>query len=121
MGSVMNENFKPINCRRCGAVVWEGVSWAGFTKRLDKKTLTVEEEIVAILNGRKTYEAHRTAVSFEAVERCLIRIKAGRKKHIHILADHICSGTVLFDTEIPNYWEKPERKVNDLSNLQAPF
>jgi hypothetical protein len=117
----MNENFKAINCRRCGAVVWEGISWAGFSKRLDKKTLTIEEEIVAILSGRKSYQCHRTAVSFEAVERSLLRIKAGRPKQTVILADHTCSGTVLFDTEIPNYWEKPERKVNDLSNLQAPF
>ena len=117
----MNENFKPINCRRCGTVVWEGISWAGFAKRLDKKSLTVEEELVAIFQGRKTYECHRTAVSFEAVERSLLRIQGKRKKHIHILADHLCSGTVLFDTEVPNYWAKPERKVNDLSTMQAPF
>ena len=121
MVCLMNENFKPINCRRCGTVVWEGISWAGFAKRLNKKSLTVEEELVAILQGRKTYECHRTAVSFEAVERSLLRIQGKRKKHIHILADHLCSGTVLFDTEVPNYWAKPERKVNDLSTMQAPF
>ena len=117
----MNEHFKPINCKRCGAVVWEGISWAGFNKRLDKKTLTIEEELIKILTGVKTYECHRTHISFEAVERSLIRIQAGRKKHIVILADHTCSTFNLFDTEIPNYWAKPERKTNDLSSVQPPF
>ena len=117
----MNEHFKPVTCKRCGAVVWEGVSWAGFSKRLDKKSLTIEEEIVKILQGVKTYECHRTHISFEAVERSRIRIEGGRKKHIVILADHTCSNFALFDTEIPNYWARPERKANDLSSVQPPF
>ena len=31
----MNQDFKPINCSRCGAVIWQGISWAGFARRLD--------------------------------------------------------------------------------------
>ena len=109
----MNENFKAILCRRCHAVVWEGISWAGFAKRLDTKSLTVEEELVAILKGLKTYECWRTSVSFEAVERSLIRIQGGRKKHTVIVADHICSGTRLFETleDAPDYWARPMTKV----------
>lgn len=106
----MNENFEAINCRRCGALVWEGISWAGFARKLDTPRLTIEEEIVAILKGRKTYELHRTRVSFEAVERCAQRIKwaSPDKDHI-ILADHLCSGYHLFQVEAPQYWPQPVR------------
>jgi len=100
----MNEHFKPMNCKRCGTVVWEGISWAGFAKRLDKKSLTIEEEIVKILAGVKTYECHRTHISFEAVERSRIRIEGGRKSHVIILAEHTCGDMRLFDTEVPDYW-----------------
>lgn len=103
----MNENFKPINCRRCGALVWEGISWAGFAKRLDTKKLTIEEELIAILKNRKTYECWRTTVSFEAVERTRLRIEGGRKPHVVILADHLCSGYHLFEVQAPDYWAKP--------------
>lgn len=104
----MNENFQAINCRRCGALVWEGISWAGFARKLDTPRLTIEEEIVAILKGRKTYEIHRTRVSFEAVERNVNRIKWALpdKDHI-ILADHLCSGYHLFQVEPPQYWPQP--------------
>ena len=117
----MNEHFKPISCKKCGAMIWEGISWAGFHKRLDKKSLTIQEEIIKILSGIKTYECHRTHISFEAIERSLIRIQGGRKKHIVILADHTCSTFSLFDNEIPNYWPRPERKADDLSSLQPPY
>jgi DNA-directed RNA polymerase subunit N (RpoN/RPB10) len=117
----MNEHFKPINCKKCGAVIWAGISWAGFTKRLDKKSLTIEEEVISRISGLMTYECHKTHISFEAVERSLIRIQGGRKKNIIILADHACSTLRLFDTEIPNYWANPERKVNDLSSLQPTY
>lgn len=105
----MNEHFKPILCRRCGTVVWEGISWAGFAKKLDTKTLTIEEELIAILKGLKTYECWRTKVSFEAVERDRLRIEGGRKPQVVILADHICSGLHLFATidDAPDYWARP--------------
>lgn len=103
----MNENFKPINCRRCGALVWEGISWAGFAKKLDTKKLTIEEELVAILTGRKTYECWRTMVSFEAVERNALRMKNPTKPYVVILADHLCTGYHLFQVEAPHYWANP--------------
>jgi hypothetical protein len=104
----MNENFQAINCRRCGALVWEGISWAGFARKLDTPRLTIEEEIVAILKGRKTYELYRTRVSFEAIERNVNRIKWARPdKDLAVLADHLCSGNHLFQVEPPHYWQKP--------------
>jgi DNA-directed RNA polymerase subunit N (RpoN/RPB10) len=103
-------NFKPILCSKCGTLIWSGVSWAGFARRLDKKRLTIEEEIIKRISGLRTYEAHRTMVSFEAVERTVNRIKwAGPDKTRVILADHHCSTMTLFETldDAPNYWPKP--------------
>ena len=103
----MNQDFKPINCSRCGAVIWQGISWAGFARRLDGARLTIEEEIIKRISGLMTYELHRTAVSFEAIERSVNRIKwslPGRDKVI--LADHTCQGWRIFETEPPSYWPK---------------
>ncbi len=118
----MNQDFKPINCRRCGCVIWQGISWAGFARRLDTPLLTIEEEIIKRISGLMTYEVFRTRVSFEVVERSLNRIRWAKGDMARmILADHICQGSVLFDTHIPNYWPTIERKSNELSDMQAPF
>lgn len=103
-------HFKPIICKRCGTVVWSGVSWAGFEKMLDIERLTVEEEIIKRVNGLMTYEAHRTQVSFEVVERTLNRIRwAKPDKSRIILADHHCSDMKLFQSvdTVPDYWTRP--------------
>lgn len=103
-------HFKPIICKRCGSVVWSGVSWAGFSKLLDTPKLTIEEEVVKRINGLMTYEAHRTQVSFEVVERSLNRIKwAKPDKNRIILADHHCSDFTLFQSidTVPDYWARP--------------
>ena len=103
----MNQDFKPINCSRCGALVWAGISWAGFARYLDTHRLTIEEEIIKRLSGLKTYELHRTRVSFEAVERSVQRIRwADPSKDVVVLADHVCQGFRLFETEAPWYWSK---------------
>lgn len=103
----MNQDFKPINCSRCGSIIWRGISWAGFEKRLDTPRLTIEEEIIKRISGLMTYELHRTRVSFEAVERSLNRIKwALPNENRVILADHVCQGWKIFETEIPWYWSK---------------
>lgn len=103
----MNADFKPVTCGRCQAVIWAGISWAGFARRLDTPRLTIEEEIIKRLSGLMTYELHRTRVSFEAVERSLQRIRwADPSKDRVILADHTCQGFRLFETEVPWYWSK---------------
>jgi hypothetical protein len=103
----MNQDFKPINCSRCGALIWAGISWAGFARRLDTPRLTIEEEVIKRLSGLMTYELHRTRVSFEAVERSLNRIRwAAPNKDRVILADHTCQGWRLFESEPPSYWSK---------------
>jgi len=100
----MNNNFKPANCKKCGAVVWQGISWAGFEKKLDTKSLGIAEELEKRIAGIMTFECHRYRDSFEAVERSLIRIRGERKSHVIILAEHICGAYRLFETEVPNYW-----------------
>jgi len=103
-------HFKPIICKRCGTVVWSGISWAGFAKLLDTNRLTIEEEVIKRINGLMTYEAHRTQVTFEVVERSLNRIKwAQPGKDRIILADHHCSDMKLFQSidTVPDYWATP--------------
>ena len=105
-----SSDFKPIICNRCAAVVWSGISWAGFAKVLGKERLTIEEEIIKKISGLQTFEAHRTRVSFEAVERSVNRIRwAAPGKDRVILAEHHCSNMSLFETieSAPNYWAEP--------------
>ncbi len=105
-----SSDFKPIICSKCGTLVWSGISWAGFSRLLNKERLTIEEEIIKKLSGLQTYEIHRTRVSFEAVERSANRIKwAAPGKNRVILADHHCSTMALFETldDAPNYWPGP--------------
>ena len=116
----MNEHFKPVNCKKCGTVVWAGISWAGFAKTLDKQVLTIEEEIIKRLNGLMTYELHKTSVSFEAVERSLIRIQ-GQKPNKVILADHTCSTFRLFDTEVPEYFVRLKPTKTEPEKEVIPF
>ena len=100
-------DFKPILCGKCGGLVWSGITWAGFARLLGKDRLTIEEEIIKKISGLKTYELHRTMVSFEAVERSVNRIKwAKPDKNRVVVADHRCSLMVLFETleDAPNYW-----------------
>lgn len=107
-------HFKPIICKRCGTVVWSGISWAGFAKLLDMDRLTIEEEVVKRIHGLMTYEIHKTTVSFEAVERTLNRIKWSQPgKNKVILADHHCSNYSLFQSidTVPDYWARPVVKA----------
>lgn len=102
----MNQDFKPINCSRCGSLIWAGISWAGFARRLDTPVLTIEEEIIKRINKLMTFECHKTKVSFEAVERSTNRIRWGKAKRSVILAEHHCSSFKLFEATPPNYWKE---------------
>jgi len=111
-GSVilMNFNFYPINCRDCGKLIWHGLSSAGFDTKLDTARLNIAEEIVKILQGARTYECHKTVVSFEAVRRTSSRIAMGTNPNAITLATHLCSTMHLFETPdmAPAYWGKPK-------------
>ncbi len=105
---MISSDFKPINCRKCGALVWHGISWAGFEKHLETPILTIEEEIIQRIHNRMTYECHKTRVSFEAVERSLPRIRFGKRPDSIILGDHSCSSSKSFQFVPPNYWAAME-------------
>ena len=85
--------------------------------------LTIEEEIIKRLTGFKTYQLHKTHISFEAVERSLIRIQGERRESKIILADHHCHKMSLFATVdmAPNYWAKPAQPKTPDNEQGAPF
>jgi hypothetical protein len=122
-----DSNFIPIFCTGCGKLIWEGLT-VGFQIRLDPGTLTIQEEIIKRITGSRTFELHRTAVSFEARLRSLNTIKASQGKTPTILASHSCSRTKeIFrfegqepgEDEIPDYWNR--RKQPQLEQEGIPF
>ena len=118
----MNQDFKPVLCPKCAALIWAGISWAGFARRLDTPVLTIEEEVIKRIAGLMTYEIFRTRVSFEAVERSVNRIRwAKGDKNRVILGDHQCLSISLFASvdDAPDYWKKEAEMY--LLPQEAPF
>jgi len=122
-----DSNFKAIYCTSCGKLIWEGLT-VGFQTRLDPGTLTIQEEIIKRIQGSRTFELHRTAVSFEAGLRSLNAIQASQGKNPLILASHSCTRTKeIFrfkgqepaEDEIPDYWNR--RKKPQLESEGIPF
>lgn len=113
-------DFKPINCKACGKLIWAGHSSSGFPTKLDMKRLNILEEIVKKVSQIRTYEAHRTLVSFEVTPRIgAYVIGAEFKPERIILAEHQCSTFTLFETQPPDYWN---RGTNDKTKLEEiPF
>jgi hypothetical protein len=66
----------------------------GFQIRLDPGTLTIREEIIKRIQGSRTFELHKTAVSFEADLRSVNAIQRSQGKEPLILASHSCSKTM---------------------------
>ena len=82
-------DFKPSTCRKCGNLVWDGISATSACQvKLDTKRLNLIEEIQALASGVATYQIHRTAGSFEAKlpvmpskvcgQLCLVRLQSAR-------------------------------------------
>lgn len=122
-----DSNFIPIFCTGCGKLIWEGLT-VGFQMKLDPGTLTIQEEIIKRIQGNRTFELHRTAVSFEATLRSLNAIQRSQGKNPIILASHSCSRTKeIFrfkgqepgEDEIPDYWNR--RKKPQLESEGIPF
>ena len=122
-----DSNFIPIFCTGCGKLIWEGLT-VGFQTRLDPATLTIQEEIIKRIQGNRTFELHRTAVSFEAHLRSLNAIQRSKGHNPTILASHSCSrakeifrikGQEPAEDEIPDYWNR--RKKPQLESEGIPF
>ena len=102
-----SEHFQINTCRPCGKLFWEGYSSAGFLTRLDIELLDVRLELIAKLTGRRTYQIHPTAVSFEATPRVGILAK-----NALVLAQHKCdpSEFKFGEVEPPDYFNRKKRK-----------
>jgi hypothetical protein len=99
-------DFKPTTCRKCGNLVWDGISATSACQvKLDTKRLNLIEEIQALASGVATYQIHRTAGSFEATRRMASRMNA---KDPIVLATHTCYTLTVFAEEPPHYWGSPK-------------
>jgi hypothetical protein len=98
-------NFKAINCRKCGHLVWDGLSSAGMPIKLDTNRLNIVDEILKLVSGGRTYQIHRTSTSFEATRRM-----SGRMEAVDpiVLAQHTCTSVgFVFGQEPPEYFKRP--------------
>ena len=97
-------DFKPINCRKCGNLVWDGLSATSLCQvKLDTNQLNIVEEIEKLSTGIATYEIHRSSTSFEATRRTPIRMKAANPI---VLATHTCRQMSIF-VSAPDYFNRP--------------
>lgn len=108
-------NFSAIDCRSCGNLVWNGLSSSGIPIKLDTGRLNLRDEIVKLLSGGRTYQIHRTYVSFEATPRLSARMGA---KDPVVLALHKCYPMTVFSEQAPDYWD---RSLSQLQTEEVPF
>ena len=108
-------NFSAIDCRSCGNLVWDGLSSSGIPIKLDTGRLNLRDEIIRLLAGGKTYQAHRTYVSFEATPRLSARMTAADPV---VLALHECYPLTTFGNLAPDYWD---RAPSPLQTEEVPF
>ena len=111
-------DFSPTNCKKCGFLVWSGLSSTGISTKLDTEILTIIEEIKTLIQGGRTYQIHRTSVSFEATPRIGARMYAKDPK---VLAMHTCkSEGFTFGQEVPDYFDT--RKLSTVAISEGcPF
>jgi len=116
MPIVSDLDFKPINCRKCGNLVWAGVSATSRCEvKLDTDRLNIVEEIQKLSTGIGTYQIHRTSQSFEATRRTTVRM--GAKEPI-VLATHTCRSMTIFVQEPPEYFQRPQTAT---TTSEVPF
>jgi hypothetical protein len=114
-------DFKPINCRKCGNLVWSVVSATSRCDiKLDIDRLNIVQEIEKLSTGIGTYQIHRTSQSFEATRRTPTRM--GAKEPI-VLATHTCRSMTIFISEPPEYFERAGSKKEPLGTTtsEVPF
>jgi hypothetical protein len=109
-------NFKPINCRQCGHLVWDGLTNSGIPMKLDMARLNIASEIQTLVGGGRTYQIHRTTASFEATRRTPARMKAVDPI---VLAQHTCNSEgFLFGQEPTEYFDRPKLST---TSEKVPF
>jgi hypothetical protein len=100
-------DFKPIDCRKCGNLVWDGVSASSRCPvKLDVKPLDIVGEIVKLSTGIHTYQIHKSIASFRATMRTAHTMKA---KDPIVLGTHRCFTLTVFAEQPPDYWPQPTK------------
>lgn len=110
-------DFKPIDCRHCGNLVWAGVSATSRCDiKLDMGRLTLTDEVLALTAGIATYQVHRTALSFEATRRTAARMTAAEPI---VLATHTCRAVTAFGQVPTDYFNTA--KLSTTTSEKVPF
>ena len=111
-----SSDFQAIDCRSCGNLVWDGLSYAGVPIKLDTGRLSLRDEIVKLLTGGRTYQIHRTSVSFQVTPRSKAYIAAANPI---VLALHECYPMTVFSESAPDYWGRAKQELT--TSEEVPF
>lgn len=118
MSNYTDLDFKPITCRKCGNLVWAGISATSRCDiKLDTNRLNLPEEVLALTAGLATYQIHRTAQSFEATRRTATRMKSAAPI---VLATHTCRALTVFGQQPPDYFGSTREPLGTTSE-KVPF
>ncbi len=81
-----------VGCRRCARTVLEGYD-GGQLIRADPAPLAPEDELLALLGGRHTYDLHLMGLPRRPylIWRCTFRLRAPRRHQV--VATHECTPT----------------------------
>lgn len=96
-------NFEAIPCRSCKRTIWTGLASTGIATKLDTTRLNLAQEIMAKLEGKRTYQIHQSLTSFEATPRLGARLGGGGAI---VLATHICSWHDFNYGSAPDYFAR---------------
>lgn len=96
-------DFAPIACKSCQRIIWSGLSSTGIAIKLDTAQLNLAQEILKKIEGVRTYQIHRTVISFEATPRIGARLGAAAPV---VLATHVCSWDDFNYGSAPDYFKR---------------
>lgn len=96
--------------------MWAGIcSSSRFAIKLDTARLNPTQEIAALTAGIATYEAHRSATSFEVTRRTAVRMAVAQPV---VLATHTCRGIEAFGQVAPDYFDRAKLSTDE---SEVPF
>jgi len=105
-------NFLPIACKSCQRTIWSGLTSTGIPTKLDTARLNLAQEVVKKIEGVRTYQIHKTVISFEATPRLGARLGGGGAV---VLATHICSWVDFNYGIAPDYFKPIEVEKSEVS------
>jgi len=109
-------DFSATQCPKCYRPIWSGLGYSMISLKLDTDRLNLKDEILAKLDGLRTYEIHRTATSFEVTPRSMGYLTA---RNPYVLAEHKCKAVVLFGELASDPWGRGKKET--IETMEAPF